>query len=213
MSLIHEHLDRMHAGLRRHQLGMFGLDRHPRAYERLFGWLEEPLHQRVAQDAATAGLVPGDHVLDIGTGPGRVPRLLSRLRPDLVVEGLDVSEQMIARAREAATSAAPPGTLRYTVGDVANLPHPDRSVALVVSSLSLHHWPDPDAGIAEVRRILAPDGRAWLYDAKPQLAATLRRLPADGITVEIQDLTPIPGRHGTLRDHLLRAGIARMEIR
>lgn len=34
----------------------------------------------------------------------------------------------------------------------------------VVSLAQLHHWPDPASGLAEVRRVLKPDGRAYIYD-------------------------------------------------
>ncbi len=180
---LHDHLDTIHTRLRDSRLAMFGLNRLPRVYERAFGWLGEPLYQRVARDAAeAAGLAAGDLVVDVGTGPGRVPRLLHRLRPDLQVEGIDVSVEMIDGARataardEAATQGS--GVLRYSVGDVAELPYPDHSVALVVSSLSLHHWPDAEAGIAEIRRVLRPGAQAWVYDVKPQLARTLRQLEA-----------------------------------
>jgi ubiquinone/menaquinone biosynthesis C-methylase UbiE len=214
---LHNHLDNLHSRLRDSRLAMFGLNRLPRVYELAFGWMGEPLYRRVAADGAQAfGLAPGDLVVDIGTGPGRVPRLLYRLRPDLEIEGIDVSAEMIVGARANAeredSVAAGPGFLRYTVADVANLPYTDQSVALVVSSLSLHHWPDSGAGIAEIRRVLRPGGKAWLYDVKPQLAATLRQLVAQGIPARIDPLPPKPAAGLGLRDHLLRNWVARLEL-
>ncbi len=214
---LHDRLDHLHSLLRDSRLAMFGLNRLPRVYALAFGWLGEPLYQQVAADAAHAdGLAPGDLVLDIGTGPGRVPRLLHQLRPDLVVEGLDVSAEMIEGARataereEAVMSGA--GALRYTVADVADLPYPDGSVALVVSSLSLHHWPDPEAGLTEIRRVLRPGGKAWLYDAKPQLATTLSHLDRQGWLARIEPLAGTPGAHGQVRGHLLNRWVARLQL-
>ncbi len=101
---LHDHFDALRSRLRDSRLSMFGLNRLPRVYERAFGWLAEPLYQRVASDAAMAvGLAAGDLVVDVGTGPGRLPRLLHRLRPDLQVEGIDVSAEMIHGARTTAT--------------------------------------------------------------------------------------------------------------
>jgi len=214
---VHDHLNHLHSRLREGQLAMFGLNRLPRVYELAFGWMGEPLYQRVAADAAHAeDLAPGDLVLDVGTGPGRVPRLLHRLRPDLEVEGIDASAEMIEGARATADREEPVtserGALRYTVADVADLPYPDRSVALVVSSLSLHHWPDPEAGVAEIRRVLRPGGKAWLYDLNPQLATTLRYLETLGAQAHVERLTPRSAAGGKVRDHLLRRWIARLEL-
>lgn len=212
---LHDHLDQLHARLRDSRLAMFGLNRLPRVYEFAFGWMGEPLYQRVAADAARVPwLAPGDLVVDIGTGPGRVPRILHRLRPDLDVEGIDVSAEMVQGARATAARAEPitagPGHLTYTVADVANLPHTDQSVALVVSSLSLHHWPDPDAGLAEIRRVLRPGGRIWIYDVKPQLATTLKHLKAQGIQAQLQVLPKNAARG--LRDQILRRWTGRLEL-
>ena len=214
---VHDHLDGIHARLRDSRLAMFGMNRLPRVYQGAFGWLGEPLYQRVATDAAEAdGIAEGDLVVDVGTGPGRVPRLLHRLRPDLQIEGLDVSVEMIdvARATASREDAATmgPGALRYTVADVAELPYPEQSVALVVSSLSLHHWPDEDAGIAEILRVLRPGGRAWIYDVTPQLASTYRHLEAMGVSARIVPLPPRPKTGRWLRDHLVRRWVARLEI-
>lgn len=214
---LHDHFDALHSRLRDSRLSMFGLNRLPRVYERVFGWLAEPLYQRVASDAAMAvGLAAGDLVVDVGTGPGRLPRLLHRLRPDLQVEGIDVSAEMIQGARTTAAregAGAPgPGVLRYAVADVVRLPHPDQSVALVVSSLSLHHWPDPETGIAEIRRVLRPGGKAWLYDVKPQLAATLRQLQALDVPARIEPLQRRAETGRAVRDHVLRGWVARLEL-
>jgi len=214
---LNDHLDHLHSRLHDSRLAMFGLNRLPRVYELAFGWMGEPLYRRVAADAAQAeSLEAGDLVLDIGTGPGRVPRLLHRLRPDLEVEGVDVSAEMIQRARATAEReepvAAGPGVLRYTVADVADLPYPDQSVALVVSSFSLHHWPDPEAGIAEIRRVLRPDGTAWLYDVKPQLATTMHQLEDQGAPARIDPLPQQPTSGLRVRDHLLRNWVARLEL-
>ena len=50
---------------------------------------------------------------------------------------------------------------------MASLPFPDGSFDLVVSTLSLHHWADPQAGLAEIARVLRPGGRALIWDFRP----------------------------------------------
>lgn len=160
--------------------GPFGDPEHyERAWRVLIGDL---LYRRIVRDVAAAGLPAGAFVLDAGTGPGRVPRLLAEKRPDLRIEGFDVSERMIAHA----TAHAPAG-VDFRVADVAHLPYGDGAADLVISSLSLHHWPDREAGLAEVRRVLAPGGRAWIYD----LRRVLRQAAPAGARVEPVRFTPI----------------------
>jgi ubiquinone/menaquinone biosynthesis C-methylase UbiE len=53
------------------------------------------------------------------------------------------------------------------VGDVAALAFPDQSFDLVVSTLSMHHWADPAAGLAEIGRVLRPGARALIWDFRP----------------------------------------------
>ena len=55
----------------------------------------------------------------------------------------------------------------FLVGDVASLAFPDGSFDLVVSTLSMHHWADPTAGLAEIGRVLRPGGRALVWDFRP----------------------------------------------
>ncbi|GGM59892.1 class I SAM-dependent methyltransferase [Dactylosporangium sucinum] len=118
-------------------------------------------YRRLARDAAAlAG--PGAAVLDVGTGPGVLPDELARLRPDLTVAGVDPAHAMVAAARR--RLARHGGRVRVTEGTAAALPFPDGSFDLVVSSLSLHHWPDPAAAAAELVRVLRPGGRLCLYD-------------------------------------------------
>lgn len=171
-----------HAGTGAHRhtrATMYGLAGHARHYERVAGVLARPLYRRVVDDVRTAGLPAGAVVLDVGTGPGLVPQALARACPGLSVVGTDLAPAMVARAGERTRGTT---GLRFEVADVAELPFPDASVDLVVSSLSLHHWERPRAGLADVVRVLRPGGRAWVYDGR----RTLRRassgttdLPAD----------------------------------
>ena len=50
---------------------------------------------------------------------------------------------------------------------MAALAFPDRSFDLVVSTLSMHHWADPAAGLAEIGRVLRPGARALIWDFRP----------------------------------------------
>jgi ubiquinone/menaquinone biosynthesis C-methylase UbiE len=173
--------------------GMYGLAGHADWYDRAPGRLARPLYRRIAADVAGARLRGGAFVLDVGTGPGRVPLLIAQRCPSLIVEGIDLSEQMIARAAQAA-SAAEGDRVTYRVADVRTLPYPDASIDLVVSSLSLHHWTDVPAGLAEIRRVLRPGGRAWIYDVRPVLRRVAENAARCNLPVSLEPLDREPGR-------------------
>ena len=77
---------------------MYGIARHAKHYERWAGLLATPLYRRVVADVAAAQLPGGASVLDVGTGPGRVPMMIAEQCPQLSVAGIDLSPEMIARA-------------------------------------------------------------------------------------------------------------------
>jgi ubiquinone/menaquinone biosynthesis C-methylase UbiE len=145
------------------RLGSF---EHADRYDRWANRFFHRLYERVAADVAGAGLRDGARVLDVGTGPGRLPLAIARALPGLEVEGLDQSVEMIEQARRNATEAGLDERVRFTVGDVARLPYGDASFDLIVSTMSQHHWPDAAAGLGELRRVLRPGGRIWIDDLR-----------------------------------------------
>jgi SAM-dependent methyltransferase len=122
------------------------------------------LFRRIAADVASV-TPEGAKVLEVGCGPGRLSILLARDH-GFDVTGLDLDSAMIERARaNAARLMGGDGhEPEFIVGDVASLAFPDGSFDLVVSTLSMHHWDDPTSGLAEIRRVLRPGGRALVWD-------------------------------------------------
>jgi ubiquinone/menaquinone biosynthesis C-methylase UbiE len=174
----------------RNHANMYGFARHARVYDLVAGVLARPLYRRVVADVSDVGLPAGSVVLDVGTGPGRVPRLIAAAYPTVEVEGVDLSPEMIARATSTANRTRT-SNLRFRVGDVAALPFADNSVDLVVSTLSLHHWDDPAAGLNEIVRVLAPGGQAWIYDFRTALTATQQT--TSGLDADVALESPLIG--------------------
>ena len=124
------------------------------AYDRLTGWLLGTFYDGIAADiAATAS--PGTSVLDVGCGPGHLTRRLVAQGFD--VTGTDLDPAMIERA-------AARGGGRYVAADAASLPFEEGAFDLVVSTLSMHHWADAHAGLAEIARVVRPAGRVLIWD-------------------------------------------------
>jgi len=147
-----------------------GYDRHTRLLLGAF-------YAGIADDIAAAA-PDGARLLEAGCGPGHLSlRLASRKGFD--VTGLDLDPVMVERAR---ANADRPGIgrdrrLSFLVGDVASLPFPDGSFDLVVSTLSMHHWDDPAAGMSEIARVLRPGGRALIWDLRPGVVPFHRHTP------------------------------------
>ncbi|HEY2916151.1 MAG TPA: class I SAM-dependent methyltransferase [Candidatus Limnocylindrales bacterium] len=145
----------MQDNLRRYSMPSAGI------YDRLTSFLFRKRYDEIAREIAAAA-PPGAAVLDAGCGPGEVLVRLAGLAPSLRLTGLDVDAPMIDRARAKARRAGVSPTL--VVGDATAMPFEDGSFDLVVSSFAVHHWPDPNAGLAEVMRVLKPGGRAIIWD-------------------------------------------------
>ncbi len=108
-----------------------------------------------------AGTTADDTVLDVACGPGLVVgAFASRARH---VTGIDLTPAMIARA-EAHARERGASNVTVRVGDVLPLPFPDGSFSIVASRFAFHHFPDPGAVLAEMRRVARPGGRVLVCD-------------------------------------------------
>jgi ubiquinone/menaquinone biosynthesis C-methylase UbiE len=138
----------------------------PRLYALMAqGSLMRPIYRGFVTDLA-AGLPPGTRLLDVGTGPGYLLGYLARARPDLSLWGLDFSYGMISRARPRQAVVAPQAAPRWLVADACHLPFSAAAFGHVVATFSFHIWPCPVAGLQELRRVLQPGGRAWVYELR-----------------------------------------------
>ncbi len=151
-----------------------GAFHHPAPYDKLASRHARRLYARVAADVAAAGLPDGSRVLDVGTGPGRLPLAIADTVPGLRVDGIDLSDEMIEYAQHLALEAAVEERVSFAVEDVAQLSYPDDTFDLVVSTLSQHHWANREAGVRELLRVTKPTGQIWIYD----LRFALRRATA-----------------------------------
>jgi SAM-dependent methyltransferase len=130
-------------------------------YDTLSRVLLGPFLGRIAADVAAVAPA-GARVLEVGCGPGHLSIRLAR--HGFAVTGLDLDPAMIARARANADRLGDQRRPSFLVGNVAALAFPDRSFDLVVSTLSMHHWADPTAGLTEIGRVLRPGARALIWD-------------------------------------------------
>jgi ubiquinone/menaquinone biosynthesis C-methylase UbiE len=101
-------------------------------------------------------------VLDVGCGTGQfAARLLERF-PRAEVWGLDLSTTMLQRA--AGRQDLRNGRVRLVQGDSEHLPFTNNTFDAVTCSHSFHHYPRQDRVLAEMHRVLRPDGRLLIID-------------------------------------------------
>jgi demethylmenaquinone methyltransferase/2-methoxy-6-polyprenyl-1,4-benzoquinol methylase len=109
---------------------------------------------------------PESRVLDLCCGTGDMTAALLKLRPkppgDVVpITGLDFSAHMLDRARIKYASA----NAIWVEGDAMHLPYPDNSFDLVTAAFGFRNLTNYAVGLAEIHRVLAPNGRIAILEA------------------------------------------------
>ena len=98
-------------------------------------------------------------VLDLGCGTGVILKEISSINSDVELFGLDLSENMIAKATQRLGTTA-----TLSVGDAENLPYADNTFDLVCCVESFHHYPNPKKALSEINRVLKNGGLFLLCD-------------------------------------------------
>ena len=97
-------------------------------------------------------------VLDSGCGDGVLAVLMASWHKQQKVIAMDISEQAIRTAREAANAYGVTERMLFIVGDSEHLPFKGNSLPAVISSHVLEHLNDFDEGAREIMRVLRRDG-------------------------------------------------------
>jgi demethylmenaquinone methyltransferase/2-methoxy-6-polyprenyl-1,4-benzoquinol methylase len=123
-----------------------------KVYDRVNAFVfTEPMR---AQALDMLEIEPGDQVIDVGCGTGFGTEGVRQTTTNIL--GVDQSPHQMAKARERLDERE---LLGFTLGDAENLPVQTDSFDAAWSSGSIEYWPNPVAGLAEMRRVVKPGGR------------------------------------------------------
>jgi SAM-dependent methyltransferase len=113
---------------------------------------------------AVAELREGETVLDLGSGGG-IDVLLSarRVGASGKAYGLDMTQEMLDLARRNAAEAGATN-VEFLEGRIESIPLPDASVDVIISNCVINLSVDKPAVLAEMHRVLRPDGRIGISD-------------------------------------------------
>ncbi|MFJ9365513.1 class I SAM-dependent methyltransferase [Nocardia sp. NPDC101769] len=160
---------------------------------------------------AATEVAAGDAAADIGFGGGiGLTLLLDRIGSGTVT-GVELSPDMLARARSEFAADVSSDRLRLAEGSLTELPFPDAALDAVITCNTIYFVPDLDRACTELARVLTPKGRLVIGIGDPDAMSkmpftpygfTLRpvaevknALERAGLTVDQQFLPrkPIPG--------------------
>ncbi len=133
----------------------YGWDKAAAYYERSWQAQLEPAQTTLLELAC---LTPGDRVLDVACGTGLVTlRAASLVAPGGEVVGTDISEEMVATARNTARARGI-ANVAFERADAEELAFDACSFDAALCVLGLMYAPDPEKAVAEMRRVVRPGG-------------------------------------------------------
>ena len=128
---------------------------------------------------ALADIRKGETVLDIGSGGGLDVFLASKkVGPEGKVIGLDMTEQMVEKARKNAIKGNY-NNVEFKLGEIEDIPVKDNSIDLVMSNCVINLVPNKEKAYREIYRILKPNGRFVISDlvTEKELDESVRNNP------------------------------------
>jgi SAM-dependent methyltransferase len=114
--------------------------------------------------AELAGVAPGDRILDAGCGVGGPALAIAKALPDVVIDGVTVSEVQADIARQLIAKANLADRIRVHLADFHCLPFPDESFDVTLYLEVTGYSPDRLALYRESERVLRPGGTVYVKD-------------------------------------------------
>ncbi len=168
----------------RRQRSQTFFDRHAREWDTLVrALLPVPVYRRRLLEMVPDGVT----VLEIGVGTGSLLKDLSARSNGVI--GVDHSPAMLEEARSRLAVDGITG-VELRLGEMTHLPLADAAVQCVVANMVMHHAADPQAVLAEIRRVLVPGGLLLIADlARHEREEARERLADQWLGFDEDELT------------------------
>lgn len=112
----------------------------------------------------------GDRVLDIGCGGGKTLQILSKLNPNGIIYGIDISSQAVKESIKMNEAQVKNGSVIVKEASVSSIPYEDQFFDAITAFQTHYFWPSVEQDVAEVWRVLKSGGKliiiAELYKMK-----------------------------------------------
>jgi ubiquinone/menaquinone biosynthesis C-methylase UbiE len=132
------------------------------------GWLETKL---IIGSGIRSGLA-----LEVGPGPGYLGLEWLKNTDGTILQGMDISQDMIEIARRNAAEYGLTDRVKYVKGDAQKMPFESNYFDAVFTNGSLHEWSHPEKIMDEIARVLKPGGRYCISDMKRDMSPLLKWL-------------------------------------
>jgi ubiquinone/menaquinone biosynthesis C-methylase UbiE len=107
-------------------------------------------------------------VLDVGCGGGKAVALFCKIFEDSKVVGVDHSNEMVNLSRRINRKYIKAGRAMIIKGEVSDLPLTSSRFNLVTAFDTINLWDDIEASIAEIKRVITPEGLFVIVNAYPK---------------------------------------------
>ena len=147
-------------------------NRAARRYDKQHSFLTAGSDQRGRELVVELAVSEGDSVLDAGAGTGSTAILAAKKTgPNGSVVLYDMSDKMLMVARKRLEDAGLIRLAKFAKGDITDMPYPDNSFDVVLSTYSTCPLYDPVKGVLEMYRVLKPGGKLGIaHSIEPDVA-------------------------------------------
>ncbi|MBF0224412.1 MAG: bifunctional demethylmenaquinone methyltransferase/2-methoxy-6-polyprenyl-1,4-benzoquinol methylase UbiE [Desulfobacterales bacterium] len=106
----------------------------------------------------------GQYALDIATGTGDIPILLSQKQEIVSITGIDLSKEMITLGNKKIIKKGLENKVKLIIGDGVILPFPDQSFDVVTIGFGIRNFYDMKNSLKNIHRVLKKDGRLLIIE-------------------------------------------------